>query len=221
MSTKLATANLPADLMAGRVLGRRHLELLDELEAIVLTEGFRDLTVGGLAERLHCSRRTLYELADSKDDLVLLVIDRILRRVAHRAQRAVRNEATRLGGLRAFLLQGPVELHSATISFAEDLAADPAAHELVARHFRYATQVVARMLSEGIAAGEFVPINTMVAAEVINAGLAHLQDPQVLRSADVSLAEAFEEFLTIFTDGIRRPAGADVSAAVHKEEPPA
>jgi AcrR family transcriptional regulator len=193
----------PADLTAGRTYSPRHLQLLDGIETILLTEGFRDLTVGGLAERLRCSRRTLYELADSKESLVLLVIDRLLRRLARRAHDAEHNRDSHLGRLRAFLTEGLTELHRATMIFAEDVADDPAAHALVAAHFRYATNVVVTMLTDGIEAGEFAPIHPRIAAEVLDAGLARLQEPAVLRTANVSFAQALEEFLTMFTDGIR------------------
>lgn len=193
----------PEDRTAGRDYGARHLQLLDGIETIILTEGFRDLTVGGLAERLHCSRRTLYELADSKESLVLLVIDRLLRRLARRAHDASHAQDSHLDRLRAFLTQGLTEFHRATVSFAEDVADDAEAHALVAAHFRYATNVVVTMLTEGIDAGEFAAIHPRIAAEVLDAGLARLQEPAVLRTAGVTFAEALEEFLTIFTDGIR------------------
>jgi len=190
---------------SGREYSPRHRRLLSDLETIVLAEGFREMTVGGLAARLHCSRRTLYELADSKEALVLLVIDRLLRRVARRAQEAATAETTHFERLRAFLMEGLVELHRATVSFSQDVADEPAAHDLVSRHFRFATTLAEHMLIEGIEAGEFARIHPRVAAEVLDAGVARLQDPAVLRTARVTFAEALEEFLTLFADGIRAP----------------
>lgn len=193
----------PVDRLAGRDFTARQLEVLDGLETIVLIEGFRDLTVGGLAERLRCSRRTLYELADSKEELVLIVIDRLLRRLARVAHEAARLETTELERLRSFLIKGLTELHRATLSFSEDVEADPAAAELVESHFRYANEIVVRMLDEGVKSGEFAPIHTRVAAEALMAGMAVLQRPSVLRQAGVTVAEAFEEFFLILTDGLR------------------
>jgi AcrR family transcriptional regulator len=191
--------------MADNSYGPRHLEILDGLETIVLTEGFRDLTVGGLAERLRCSRRTLYEIADSKDGLVLIVIDRVMRRLARVARDAAAREATLLDQVRAYLTKGLSELHRATLSFTEDVADSPEAAELVGSHFRYARSMVERMLVRGMETGEFRQIHPRITAETFDAALMRLLDPDVLRDAGVSFAEAVEEYLTLFTDGIRAP----------------
>ena len=57
---------------------KRGSELLDALEDMVLREGFASLGVSAIANRLSCSKRTLYDLAPSKRELVLLVLDRFL-----------------------------------------------------------------------------------------------------------------------------------------------
>lgn len=194
---------VPPNLIEGRAFGSRHLQVLDGMETIVLTEGFKDLTVGSLASRLRCSRRTLYELADTKEAMVLMVIDRLMRRLARRAHDAAATEATHLAKLRAFLTRGLTEFYRATVSFAEDVAEDEAVHNLITSHLRHATGVVADMIAAGIEAGEFAEIHPRVAAEVLDAGLARLQDPAVLRTAGVSLAKGMEEYLTLYTDGIQ------------------
>jgi AcrR family transcriptional regulator len=191
--------------MADKSYGPRHLEILEGLETIVLTEGFRDLTVGGLAERLRCSRRTLYEIADSKEGLVLIVIDRVMRRLARVARDAAAREATLLDQVRAYLTKGLTELYRATLSFTEDVAASPEAQLLVASHFKYARSMVERMLVRGMETGEFRQIHPRITAETFDAALMRLLDPELLRDAGVSFAEAVEEYLTLFTDGIRAP----------------
>ena len=74
-------------------------------------------------------------------------------------------------------------------------------------HFRFGVNTVVNMLTEGIEAGEFTStIHPRVAAEVLDAGLARLQEPTALRTVGVTFAEAVEEFMTLFTDGIRADA---------------
>ena len=54
-----------------RALTDRQRELLDHMEHL-FASGFADLTMAGLAARLNCSLRTLYALAPSRDELVLI-----------------------------------------------------------------------------------------------------------------------------------------------------
>ncbi|HEY2213585.1 MAG TPA: TetR/AcrR family transcriptional regulator [Acidimicrobiales bacterium] len=193
----------PPDLAEGRLLGPRHLELLDGLEDIVFSEGFSELTVGGLAERLQCSRRTLYEIAESKEQIVLVVVDRYLHRLGRRSHDQAALGVTAFERIHGYVTQGLIEVQEAKLRFAEDAARSPAVHALLDWHFRYAVGEVAAMLSQGMADGEFADINAVLAAELLNAGLARLQDPQVLHAAGVSLSEALEQCLTLFVDGLR------------------
>src|ERR1035441_6467438 len=121
----------PPDLSRNRRYGSRHQELLEGIETIILTEGFSDLTIGERAGRLPCSRRTLYEIAESKKQIVLVVIDRLFRRLASRVHEAIRAEVTRFDELYTFLTYGLVELRQATLDFVEDVAEAPAVLELM------------------------------------------------------------------------------------------
>ena len=64
-----------------RTLSRRA-ELFDGLVALVLAEGFSAFTLDELAARLHCSKRTLYALAGSKEQLVRAAVVHFFRCVA-------------------------------------------------------------------------------------------------------------------------------------------
>src|SRR5204862_2617190 len=52
----------------------RREELFDGLVALLLREGFSELTLDDIAARLRCSKRTLYRLARSKQQLVLAAV---------------------------------------------------------------------------------------------------------------------------------------------------
>jgi len=82
---------------------RREL-LLDEIEAVVLAEGFRGLRVGDLASRLRCSRSTLYKLSPSKAELMRLVFARFINRAIDDAQAAAEREHTLEDKIMRFLL---------------------------------------------------------------------------------------------------------------------
>ena len=168
----------PPDLLCDRRYGARHEELLEGIETIILTEGFCDLTIGELAGRLRCSQRTLQEIAESKETMVLVVIDRLFRRLASRVNEAMRAEVTGLDELYTYLTYGLVELRQATLDFTDDLADAPAVRELMAAHFRYAVGQVKLMLAAGIEAGEFAPFNPTLAAEMLDAGILRILDSE-------------------------------------------
>jgi len=65
----------------------RREQLLDQIQGIFLAEGFLQSRVGVLADRLHCSRSTLYKLAPSKEDLFVLIVDRYADAAVHEAMR--------------------------------------------------------------------------------------------------------------------------------------
>src|SRR5262249_48890078 len=73
--------DVPPDDAAGR---RSADTFMQQLVALVIDEGISRLTVGEIAARLQCSRRRLYELASTKEELLLVaagaMFDDVLRR---------------------------------------------------------------------------------------------------------------------------------------------
>jgi len=111
---------------AERRLTPRQREILDELEAINLEEGFGDLTMAEIAKRVNCSLRTLYGLAPRKDELVLMIVDRRLHRIGRAAMAAIEPEMDPLQALRAYLHAATTALGPTTESLARELPAQPA-----------------------------------------------------------------------------------------------
>src|SRR4051812_21627654 len=52
----------------------RQRQLIDELVGLFLSEGFARLTLDDMAARLGCSKRTLYALAESKEQLAVRTV---------------------------------------------------------------------------------------------------------------------------------------------------
>src|SRR5690606_1581545 len=116
-----------------QALTARQRELLDEL-GVLVDNGFADLTMAGLAARLSCSLRTLYELAPSRDELVLLVVDRNLWRIGRQAAAVIEPDMAPLDALRAYLAATTMAVAGLREPFARDLAAVPAAQRVYDAH---------------------------------------------------------------------------------------
>ena len=204
----------PEDLSTGREFTERQAKLVEDLEAVILADGFADLTVADLADRLRCSRRTLYEVAESKDELVLLVIDRLLRRVARRGHEAMRRHTDPVERLRAYLVSVVAEVRNLTVTFSEDVARHAGARRLFNSHYRAGTETVRRLVEEGIAAGAFRDVHPQLVAEIFDAGLERISEPQVLRTSGATFAEAMDELMSVVLNGL---LGASSAATARKK----
>ena len=67
---------------------KRHYEIIDALEKL-LEKGVPDLTMSEIAKKLKISLRTLYEIAPSKDQLILMTMDNILKKLGKFAMDSV------------------------------------------------------------------------------------------------------------------------------------
>ena len=82
-------------------LGKRHLEVMDELERI-LDKGESFSTMSELAKRLKISLRTLYEIAPSKEELIVTTVDRVLKKHGKIAMDAIKNYSSPIKKLESF-----------------------------------------------------------------------------------------------------------------------
>lgn len=201
----VAATRRPRPLLSQRAeerLGARHREVLDELEALFLQEGFSGFSVRELAAHVGCSRRTLYELAPSKDELVLIVFDRFLHRVGRAALESIDEGTSYADQIRSYFLGG-MELQRISLVFGEDLADDPAARRLFDRHYAYVMAVVEELVARGVASGEFRAVRPRVVAGLLAGGAQVFQQPEVLADADIDLAAATDELLELVIRSLR------------------
>ncbi len=108
--------------MATVTFSPRQHQILGALSRIIVKEGFEELTVAVLADRLRCSRRTLYTLAPSRDALVVGVVSELFDGWMQRARTAVADAGDELGGVVAFCAAG-LDVGDATERFFTDVDA--------------------------------------------------------------------------------------------------
>ena len=184
-----------------RALTDRQRELLDQMEGM-FDEGFADLKMAGLAARLNCSLRTLSALAPSRDELVLIVVDRNLWRIGRQARGAIGHDLAPLDAVRAYLEAATVAVSGWTEAFASDLAAVPAAQRLADEHSEYLFVVTRTLLDLAVERGDIPEVDTAAVARVL-AGLGRFfSRPAVIPTLRSSPKEAADEVVDLVLRGL-------------------
>lgn len=179
----------------------RHREILDELVA-VFDDGFIHLTMADLASRMNCSLRTLYGLAPSRDELVLLVVDRNLWRIGRAAIAAIEPDQPPLEVIRSYLAAANIAVANTTEAFAVDCAGVPATRELRQSHLDYLIAITRSLLDLAVDRGDVAPIDTAAAARVVASVGNDFAGPETLPTLQTSPKEAADQMVDVILRGL-------------------
>jgi AcrR family transcriptional regulator len=181
----------------------RRADLLDRLCDLFLAEGFAHFTLGDLAARLHCSKSTLYTLADSKEQLAVRVVGHYFKRATdHVEQRGVHGIDDVAERVRAYLDAASEALRPASRQFIDDVAAQSATRETYEANARAAADRLCGFIDEGVARGAFRPVRAAFVAEVIGRTVSGIQRGEVGANTGLTDAEAFAELAQFLLGGL-------------------
>lgn len=179
----------------------RQREILDELGRI-FDKGFVDVTMAELAAQLNCSLRTLYGLAAGRNELVLMVVDRNLRKVGRVANRVVDDDMSALDAVKAYLSAATVAVQDTTPEFADDMATIPEGVAMNAAHSEYIIDVTRALLDVAVEQGEIAQVDTAAVARTI-AGLGReFARPAVLPTLASSPKDAADAMVDVVLRGL-------------------
>ena len=156
---------LPAD--AERRLTDRQRQVIDTLEELVAQGELAELTMAEIAREVNCSLRTLYEIAPSKDELVLTVVDRGLHRIGRAAIEALDPTLPPLDALLVYLEAVSEAVQPTAASGSRDFAAVPGAQRLFDAHEDYVVAVTQSLLDCAVTEGQIRPVDTAALAHLL------------------------------------------------------
>ena len=185
-------------------LSPRHNALVEQLETLVRRNGFGDLGIGEIARELRCSRSTLYAIAPSKEQLFLLVVDRLFRDIESAAEAAAEREREPAPRVEAFLAAGLEEVRGIAPRLIDEIAAHPAGRIRMAEFQRSSSGKLRVLIEEGIAAGVFHPVNATLAAELLDATVTRIQEARLLRETGLGPSDALADVFRIITHGLMK-----------------
>ena len=187
-----------------RQLTKRKRDLLDQLGEL-FNNGFSHLTMAEIARHLNCSLRTLYSLAPSRDELVLIVVDRNLWQVGRAAMRAITLDRGPLEAIRTYLRAANMAVANTTEVFAHDLAAVPEAQQLSDEHSSYLVAVTRCLLDLALELGDIGNVDTAAIARVIAGVGRDFSRAAVMTSLQSSPKEAADQAVDVILHGLAQP----------------
>ncbi|MDY6807761.1 TetR family transcriptional regulator [Gordonia sp. HNM0687] len=181
---------------------RRREDLFDRLLALLLAEGFAQLGVADLAKRLHCSKSTLYTLADSKEQLVAKTVTQFFRTATTQVESAVAGADTARDRVITYLIAVGDALAPASDAFMTDLHAFGPTRQLYEHNTAAAARRVQQLITDGVAAGEFRDVDASFAADLAASMMSRIQRREVAVTTGLDDASAYRQLASILTVGI-------------------
>ena len=189
------------DTRSPRARARRD-ELLDELVALVLADGFAALTLDDLARRLHCSKSTLYGIAASKEQLVVAAVKRFFQRATAVVEQRVADRTDHREQITAYLLAVAEQLQPASPAFFADVAAFAPAREIYERNTSSAAARVQQLVAAGVAAGTIRPVHASFVGAAVASVMSAIHRGDVTARTGLDDAAAYRELADLVVAGI-------------------
>ena len=142
-----------------KIYSKRHNELINELEKL-LEKGVADLTMSEIASKLRISLRILYEIAPSKDYLIIMTVNNILKKLGKHALDAVINIDSPIQKLEEYLFIVNQAVGPKFNSFFKDLEKVDGADEMVDYHENFISNFTKKLLDDAKQEKEIQNIDT-------------------------------------------------------------
>jgi|HigsolmetaAR202D_1030399.scaffolds.fasta_scaffold17753_2 Transcriptional regulator len=186
----------------------RREELLDGLRRLFLAEGFSAFSVSDMAERLHCSKSTLYLVAPSKEQIVVAAVRSYFKRAAERIEARVA-ESQDPRRLAVYLEAVASELEPASEQFYADLAAFAPANEVYQENTLVAARRVRELVAEGVAAGVLRPVDAAFVGSAVAQVMTGIQNGTIKAATGLDDAEAYRHLADLVMASLtREPTGS-------------
>lgn len=197
-------ATLPVPTVFERRLTNRQTHLRDALVDLVLAQGFSHLTMDQFAAQLNCSKRTLYALASSKEQLAVLAVRHFFKRTTEQVETAIARTRAPAKRVTRYLEAVAAALRPATRAFRDDVANFPPATEIYEQNTLAAARRVRELIDEGTRAGAFRRVHAAFVGEVVTATMRRITSGEIAVATGLSDAEAYSELAQLVVAAIRR-----------------
>jgi AcrR family transcriptional regulator len=191
-------------ILSERRLTSRQSDLRDRLVALVLAEGFSQLSMDRVAAELSCSKRSLYALAASKEQLALLAVRHFFKRATEQVEAAIARTRAPAMRVTRYLEAVAEALRPASRAFRDDVAQFRPAAEIYEQNTVSAARRVRELIDEGTRAGAFRQVPAAFVSEVVTSTMRRITSGEITEATGLTDAEAYTELARLVIAAIRR-----------------
>ena len=191
-------------ILLERRLTHRQAQLRDALVDLVLEQGFSHLTMDQFAAQLNCSKRTLYALASSKEQLAVLAVRHFFKRATDQVEAAIAHTRVPAKRVARYLEAVAEALRPASRAFRDEIAHFRPAPEIYEQNTLAAARRVRELIDEGTKAGAFRRVHAAFIGEAVTATMRRITSGEITAATGLSDAEAYSELAQLVVAAIRR-----------------
>ena len=190
--------------MSDTRLTQKHLEVIQNFENL-LEDGIANQTMSDIASNLRVSLRTLYEIAPSKEKLVISTIDRILTNIAKQALGSLKNIESSVDKLRTFTKIGNEAAGPSIQKYAVDLTRIKGADEMIRSHESAYIDHIKRLLEEAVEKDEIESVDTRAVAIMLGTVARIFSKKNHQEKLAASAEESANMISGLIIDGLVKP----------------
>jgi|TARA_B100001093_G_scaffold215471_1_gene206726 AcrR family transcriptional regulator len=138
---------------------KKHYETVEDLE-MLLEKGVPEITMSEIASKLKISLRTLYEIAPSKDELILMTMDNILMRLGKHALDSVSNIKSPIEKLEKYLYIVNEAVGPKFNAFLKDIEKINGSQKMADYHVNFISNYTQKLLNDAMEVKEIKKVDT-------------------------------------------------------------
>ena len=185
-----------------RIYTKRHNEIIDALE-VLLESGVPNLTMSEIAKKLKISLRTLYEIAPSRDELILMTMDNILKKLGKFAMDSVSEIHSPVEKLEEYLMIVNQAVGPKFDRFLKDMEKINGSKMTADYHENFIKNFIKELLEQAIMKKEIKAIDVKAFAILLGGIGREFFKEENKRSINFSPEEAANSITSIILNGIK------------------